>query len=1315
MPLAESFLPTLDRRRRKRPKPRPRSTPNVTPDTLLAQKDPRYHKRVARQARAPRGAASEILTRFGDRQAQVVPSDLVERLARLRTAYSLSQNTLPSLKSKTEREQEKRLRRRIETLGRRIERQVVPEAKSGLAIFGDAAEEVVEKGVIGAPFYAITGTDISADARKAIYGTENPTLKDIAINAAIPPALKGAGMALRTGRAGVAAAGASRAASAVKGASSAARGATTGRAATALSRSRGGRAALTTGRAAKGTAKIAAKTATFPIRRPIKTAKYSFYAQAPLAVSTGDPAGEFQKVLEGKGIAATALGDAGRFVAEAAPGEVGANIVKDAFDLPAQVVPSIYMPLAGLVEAARGDSSRLEGLWNDYKEIGLLPAVLEGDFGKALENAKAHPLFLALEARGAQAVTGRVAGAAARRAGLKIGSQKRAPLELPGGLAAKPRSYSPDLIEKGIQVALDKRRARKRGGQKASLRETERTLRERVDRIVASEEGARRAGRSAEAEGALRSLASGSRIPGRRRISKVDQSGVNLAVQGFIRSPDTFALDLGKMRLDLDAAHKRMGEELASATTKEASIPLKARMDANRELAKRVDRLLSEGNPETIFNAARQNVGALRDIDQELTDLGLLDPRQAAQARSMPAAMRHLDARYGLSNETKQAIAEIKQRIARSENETEKASLRGSLASLSARKQLVDRDGNALPPERVEAMLRERGAEPAGFVSQSPAARGARSFYRTFFPDRQTVGGQKRSGKATEEGTFDAGFEAVAEQRIRGRGIADAVKGFDRTVREFAVGGRRFKTYAEAREAARHPEAYDLPANIELQPVRLAPLRANAKETARAEELFDSLDPSNQTGMERITDSLLNEALRDGDGPVVLLPQQVVGRLREHLQAATTTRRVAQVLSSQFKGVVLPTSPNWMLGNLLDVSLRTMLAGTGPWGRNAAVGRKIFREMDALDPDTATRARSALAPGSVYGHADGTRTFRDARQFAGTSLAPLARALGTLRRAPGVKQAVNFYTKYRDTVFAFNERFIERQSQYALLGKAARSEVRQTTGKWHKGLKLGDEAVRDLAKGLRETPNQIKFAKSIEETLGQWTANSPAARAFLVDYAPFAMWTRAATRFVFWTLPVKHPIKTAIGAIAYEMTQEEREALGLSHFAERPVPPNLQGSIPIDGKLLAPQSLTTFGYFADYQQSLSSMLLPQFPLTELAGLDFTGSKLTHEDGTPLNVAERANVALLSMGEAYLPFFAMGKRIADDGPEAALPRSMKPYDAGLVDWLRDQSQSRTITVPAKPASSSESDGIDYGSVFGGNTGTQIDYTKVFGGG
>jgi hypothetical protein len=53
--------------------------------------------------------------------------------------------------------------------------------------------------------------------------------------------------------------------------------------------------------------------------------------------------------------------------------------------------------------------------------------------------------------------------------------------------------------------------------------------------------------------------------------------------------------------------------------------------------------------------------------------------------------------------------------------------------------------------------------------------------------------------------------------------------------------------------------------------------------------------------------------------------------------------------------------------------------------------------------------------------------------------------------------------------------------------------------------------------------------------------------------------------------------------------------------------------------------------------------------------------------------------------AYPGFVALGRRMAEQGTyEGVVPRSLRPYDDGLVDYLRSLSGSREITVPVTDA-------------------------------
>jgi hypothetical protein len=443
------------------------------------------------------------------------------------------------------------------------------------------------------------------------------------------------------------------------------------------------------------------------------------------------------------------------------------------------------------------------------------------------------------------------------------------------------------------------------------------------------------------------------------------------------------------------------------------------------------------------------------------------------------------------------------------------------------------------------------------------------------------------------------------------------------------------------------------------------------------------MDPE-ATGFEAdLMHRALIKSMQEGDGPVVLMPKRVMGRVLEHHQSLLDIEKGFQTLTSGFKGVVLPTSTKWVFGNAFESGIRSMLSGLGYF--DYRLGKKIAK----AEPE----AMESVIPGGHMTQVGRMRVFRDARQFEGKFLGPLSRALGAFRRTPGPKQLADLYVHYRNGVFAFNEKFIERVPQYAALGKEARRDLQAQTGRWHHALMVGEGAVQDLARGLRNTDKQNQYARAVEEIFGNWGKNSPAARRFLTNLAPFWMWARAATKFVTITLPVHHPIKTGLIAAAEDMTEQERKRLGLDFYAKKPLPRDAQGAIPgviSGGGGITPASYySSFGIFADYPGFLSGVLFPQLSgLPNLAGIDWKGDKLVYSEDKPINdPAKLIGIAAASQAEARRPFAGLGSRIRTSGVSAVNP--LRSYSPGLVRYLRELSQMQQINVPAKPSGGSDS--------------------------
>lgn len=1012
--------------------------------------------------------------------------------------------------------------------------------------------------------------------------------------------------------------------------------------------------------------RAAGRAATLPVRRPLTA---PFAVQTP-AVVTGK--GSFMDALEGKGTYADIASTVGNAAASVVPGEAAQNLVRDVFNLPAVALPSVYLPVAGAVEAAQGDPARLDRLWHEYSKTGLIPALARGDAHAALEAIKHHPLFTALEVGGAGAIAGRGAGAFVRGATHgRVGGIERPPVHIQGAeqygnvnAILGREHYSPDLLRQAAQRLYDRRR-----GPHATPKQAERVMRRDLpDRYAFEREQIRRVNR----QEIVKAMQAAAPKKGRFKIDKASADVVSLAVQRIIRSPETFYEDLRGYRGQLEQAAKS-GELTRSE------------LSANRALVKSIDKAIHSANPEEVVRAANAFIEHHGKLVHNIVDQGLLDPRQAERAALIPFARVHMGASY------KKGVG------------------------------TVDKNGELLTNEAIKAEMERRGVAMPGFLTHQPRTASARgAWYRAFFPDRQSLSKKVRTGAAAAHGTYDASYRALVEQAARSRSIVDATGGFDGLIRRFGIKPPEgVKDLGTAHDALLNPERYgwDLPPDVNLRPIRTAPFLALKRELVAAARHQDLLDPENSQTLHGLAEKTLTEAEQPGGGPVAYVPDALYGRLLEHFHPSNTLEKAVQAVNTGFKGAVLPFSPSFYVGNAADNYLRAALAGIGPsdifLGRKLMTGKTAFGRKISEPVDVGPR--ESIQPGAMYGSVARTQPYRDARQFQNSSLGGLARAMHAVRETPGPKQAYAAFKASSGVLLELNSRLFERLPQYGAIGKEARRQLQATSGHWHHALMIGDDAFRDLANGLRNTDKQIQYAKAVEQAFGNWGKNGPAARGVLANLVPFWQWARASTRFVLLTLPAHHPIKTGLIAAAAEMTEAERKKFGLDKFADEPLPGFLQGTIPSGGGVLRNlPKYTSFGVFGDYPEFIGRMFFAQgsSPLNALEGLDWKGDKLTKADGSPADDTERAKAAILAAGEQFIPGINLLEGALGGELEKFSPLATESGEK--LDYLRKLSKSQEITVPVKGSGSSSS-GADYGNVFSGGAGSSVDYGSVFSGG
>lgn len=901
---------------------------------------------------------------------------------------------------------------------------------------------------------------------------------------------------------------------------------------------------------------------------------------------------------------------------------------------------------------------------------------------------KEHPLFGALLAHGGVSALGRTGGAAARSGALGAGAKRAASTQrdmigLAGESGARirtPRSYSKDVIRKAVQVAADKRLQPIRDAEGRVVKDARgrpvrqapegvlhpfsnagRLQRKRAD-FIASRANARERHARAEAVRAVqaaqptrgggrvaraldRSLAAqpstGVRVLPKRAY-RPEKDVVAMAMEGTLRAPETFREDLLKERARLEDAYK----------TRELD-PLQRR--TNRIRARTIDRVLNDPsalrNADGVFRSARTLAAQGNALTHRLVSERLLSPDAAARAKLFPYAQSHMGAK----------VVEHKD---------------GSQSLRAA-------DGTFLSNDQIRAHMRSEETGPVvdpraiAYLPHRNDVRGARAYHQQFRLQRPNLDRESRSGAAYEAGAVDASFDNPLEHIVRSTTTLARTKDFDRLIGEVGIKhpeGRYF-TWKEAEQYARFGgrapnEATNqrVPGEPQLVPVRAHPAKY---QEARARAIQNEQDVPGPGASDR----LVREQTSRFDGPdpanpdarnVVLVPKTVADRLAENLKPSQSFDKAFQGATAAFRTTVLPFSTKWLTGNVVEAVLRSGIAGVSP--RDPFVARKLIREMRRQDPSAAVDYLSHLLGGLLYGE-QGLTVRRTAEDVAGKMGGTVAHSL------PGRagKAAIKGVT---EPVFQFNKG-LEKTALYAALGKHARAQMQEMTGSWFKAMRAQDEAIADLAKGLKGTEAQERAARYLDETLGQYSRFAPGMRRAIQGYAPFLPWYLNSVRFVLHTLPVRHPVKTAVLTQAEAVFQADWEA----QHKDIPQRSGLKTAIPRKGGFVDAARYTPFGLLgpaaAGDLGAASGVILPQTQGLQLAvlGLDPFGEKLkvAKTKSNPRGEAGGAQQLLYGLNQAlesYVPGVSIARRAREGGrkslanstvfsPQTAEPKPGQP--------------------------------------------------------
>ncbi len=602
-------------------------------------------------------------------------------------------------------------------------------------------------------------------------------------------------------------------------------------------------------------------------------------------------------------------------------------------------------------------------------------------------------------------------------------------------------------------------------------------------------------------------------------------------------------------------------------------------------------------------------------------------------------------------------------------------------AEEAGREGFLGPNGKLITNDEIKAHMEAHGVDPkevAYLPHRMVTAESKKSFYKPFVPGRRLVGNEPtRTGALYKRGATAMTNTMLHEELANKATTLANVHQFDRMIRdqgrlhpamEKAAMGEKMSPaeqqivkeggYFNAKEAGQWADKLE-----EEGFGRYVPMRAFAAKLS-ADAQKNVMEAQAPSALENVRSKMLNDRIvHEGDTStarnVTLVPEDYANRLMQ--QAAPVNFqpiRMLQMLNNPFRMAVL-AQPKWLTGNFVEpYFVRLPLSGSGVnipgLAMDLRAGTKVMAELEKQDPQAAAEVRSVFFSGRFLGGKQAT-VRRTTFDVPGTAF---------MQKLPVVKQFGHLLALYPKAFFAFNRIAIEDPTALAALGKQARHDIQAATGHWTETFKLGDAAMKDVAKGLVNTANQHRYAEYYWELLGQYDGYKPWLKQLIQTATPFLPWTLASLRFVYWTLPAHHTVafagltKTAQSVIK-EWEGEHKDFGKPSPGELKYFPRNKKG-----GYVPVPR-FTPFGISIPASQGPASAItqveesfLPQVSgaIEAFKGKDPWGRPL-QVPKTPTNKkgeaseSQKFQAGLYGMLEALIPMVSTARRLQEKGGTA----------------------------------------------------------------
>ena len=1075
MPTAESYVPTVDRRRKRK---RHRVT---SADTLLRTSGAGGRTRQQARRRTIRTTARSLnlpTTQFG-----------------MRTPVPVLRQQLPAAA---------RTQLRIGRATRQYEEE-------------NQRPGILERGLLGSAIYETTGADISDEARQAIYGTENPSLGNIALNVGLSavPGLAGVAGRRVLGTAAAARAG-EAAAAATQSAARAVRGARAG--GTLAQR---GAARLNVRRFGKAQKRIGKGKA--PKRRHTGTAEAGFATKGALLGTTGaGVAAAGISTEETTRNVAQAPYHFGRAFAER-PGETLKSTAESARDI-ALGAPSAVIALGEAGAAlVSGDTGKAETIWNQVKAdySDRYGSLVQGDFDTFRSTVQEHGLTpYALDSLIVAPPVSRVAGSLARSGKLGAGAERFAttprPLLRTGADVTREQELSRGLIATSAQRALDRRRAAasgkrigagKRRGVEADIgahevvplsaylakRGTRKGMGTMQGRafIAMTEEQARQIARGARKEvGSL---------------SRAEQRGLTTALRYGIRDAETARAVLPDRIRQINAERQKVG-------------------DVGKRRYNQAD---------TLFDL-------VRDADEVFT------PQLAKVADSLRRREKRLavgDPVTGTLRPRDPALATEQALIRRYQQQAD-------FLGIKRKKGEKGEKGESTEEwiGRVREAGRKRGLTEAGYVPSEKAGGAAR--FAEF-----ALGGSRGAShlpKKYKGKLYRLGRESDSPEVVI-RGLARNIKRrhnwtlVTNTIARNSYAWGRNKTAGEITRALE--DRGISPSQVAVVNHKIFREEA-ARSVRKGDEVADNPDlldsPQLRQAIQRSVYEIDPAEFQSTGGKFTVIPKEVADELNARTAASGgALGRTFDIATQKSARILLAVNPPWLAFQVISNAGLSALAGAGP-----ITAAKAAAWWKRLPDDT----KAELAPYLGVGHfASDVRQTKygaamenlpaGARHFAmayrGVKESPFGRRMGKANPLDALFRADNAQNNFFRRAILYKE--LNRE-KYRRMGESV-GKLDKAQSRMASMMRLDpDEQLARLAKDPKLLERN---AKRVSDFLGDYTTFTAKERQLLKRNVMFYGYLRFSLHFAFYTMPVKHPVMTGLlGNLARLKTEELRETLG---------------------------------------------------------------------------------------------------------------------------------------------------------------------------